>query len=352
MFTLGCLLRIGSLPALDFASEIEIESSWQKLTDTATITLPRKIKVADGRQLPDLIRVGDPVSIQYGYDGALRTEFTGFVSELKPGTPFQIKCEDQMWALKRTTFSKSWTSVSLRTVLAYIRDHTTLDFDLNLLGEQELGKYQLNQATGAQVFDDLKKRFGVHVFFRQGVLHAGNPYKQLNPTTHRYGFRQNIIDADLAYTRAEDVALHFRATSVQADGKKIQVDYDQATDSFFGKVPVKHHKGDPKPAPGTTAAGSGLGAGQLRTLVAAPRLTLAQLKAWVKEWAALNHYTGYRGGLTGFGVPVAEHGDVASLSDPDYPERAGAYYIDAVSKTFGQGGSRRKLKLGPKVPHA
>ena len=351
MFALCCLLTIGSLPALDFVHEIEIESSWQKFTDTATITLPRKIKAASGKQLPDLIRVGDAVTIQYGYDGNLRTEFTGFVSELKPGTPFQIKCEDQMWALKRATFSQSWRSVSLRTLLTYIRDHTTLDFDLNLLGKQELGKYQINQATGAQVFEDLKKRFGVSVWFRQGVLCAGNPYA-VSATTHRYAFRQNIIDADLAYTQAEDVALHFRATSVQADGKKIQVDYDPATDSFYTKVPTKAHKGDPKPAPGATAASQGLGKGELRTLVAAPNLTAAQLRDWVRGWANQHQYTGYRGGLTGFGVPLVEHGDIARVEDPDYPERAGAYYIDSVTKAFGINGSRRRAKLGPKVPNS
>lgn len=351
MFVLGCLLTIGSLPALTFVHEVEIESAWAKLTDTATITLPRKIKVADGRQLPDLIRVGDPVTIQYGYDGQLRTEFTGFVSELKPGTPWQVVCQDAMWALKRATFSKSWRSVSLRELLTYIRDHTTLDFDIHLLGEQQLGKYQINQATGAQVFDDLKKRFGVCVFFRQGVLCAGKPYDPATAARHGYGFRRNIIEADLAYSQAEDVALHFRATSVQPDGKKIQVDYDSTTDSFYAKVPVKHHKGDPKPSPGATAASSGLGKGELRTLIAAPGLGVAQLQAWVREWANQHQYTGYRGELTGFGVPLAEHGDVATLTDLDYPERAGAYYIDAVTKTFGVNGSRRKLKLGPKLPN-
>lgn len=349
MFTLSCLLTIGSLPALNFCHEISIESAWAKLTDTATITLPRKVKVVGSKQLPDLISVGDAVTIQYGYDGKLRTEFTGYVSELKPGTPFQIKCEDQMWALKRATFSQSWRSVSLSQVLTYIRDHTTLDFDIHLLGEQQLGKYQINQATGAQVFDDLRKRYGVHVFFRQGVLWASKPYEKDTAPRHTYGFRQNIIEADLTYSKAEDIAVHFRAVSVQASGHKIQVDYDVLSGTFSTKVPVKHHKGDPKPAPGATAASSGLASGQLRTLNAGYGLTAAQLQAWVKQWADEHQYTGYRGGLTSFGVPTAEHGDIATITDPDYPERAGSYFIESVTKTFGVNGSRRNLKLGPKA---
>jgi hypothetical protein len=348
MLALTCDIRVGAL-AFDFVHEVVIESAWAKFTDTATITLPRKVKVVGSRLLPDVVRVGDDVRIRYGYDGTLRTEFTGYVSELKPGTPFVIKCEDQMWALKRATFSKSWRDVSLRQLLEYIRGAIGLDFELHLLGEQHLGKYQINQATGAQVFDDLKKRFGVCCFFRQGVLWASKPYDLATAATHRYGFTRNIIESELAYTQAEDVAEHFRATSVQRDGKKIQVDYDTVSGTFAAKVPVRHHKGDPKATPGASATGSGVASGQLRTLNAGFGLSEAQLQAWVKEWAQQHHYTGYRGGLTGFGLPAAEHGDVATITDPDYPERAGAYFIDAVTKTFGVSGSRRKLKLGPKA---
>lgn len=341
MFTLTCLLTIGSLPPLNFVHEISIESAWAKFTDTATITLPRKLKVSGGQPLPDLISVGDAVRIQYGYDGTLRTEFTGYVSELKPGTPFQVKCEDQMWALKRQALpSKSWRTVSLLELLTYIRDQAGLRFDIRELGGLTVGKYLINQATGAQVFDDLKKRFGLNCFFRAGVLVAGQPYDQATATTYAYGFRQNIIDSDLAYTNAADVALHFRATSTQPNGQKIQVDAS-------GVVKTKKVKGDATAL--VTALSGGLKKGELRTLTGPPGLNAAQLLAWVGQEAARLRFDGYRGGLTSFGVPTAEHGDIAHITDPDYPEREGRYYIDSVTKTFGVNGSRRALKLGPRA---
>ena len=318
-----------------------MESAWAKFTDTATITLPRKVKVVNQGQLPDLIAVGDAVTIQYGYDGNLRTEFTGYVSELKPGTPFQIKCEDQMWALKRLTLpSKSWRSVSLRELMEYIRAQSGLSYELRLIGELTVGKYQINQATGAQVFDDLKKRFGLSCFFRAGILWASQPYDKTSATRYTYGFRQNIIDSDLAYTKAEDVALHFRATSTQPDGKKITVDAS-------GVVKTKKVKG----ATGVTvsALSAGIAKGELRTLNAPPGLNAAQVLAWVQREANRLQFDGYRGGLTSFGIPAAEHGDIAVITDPDYPERRGSYFIDAVTKSFGVNGSRRKLKLGPKA---
>jgi hypothetical protein len=340
MLTLICDIRVGALQ-FDFCHEVEIESAWAKFTDTATITLPRKVKVVGAGQLPDLIAVGDAVSIRYGYDGTLRTEFTGYVSELKPGTPFQIKCEDQMWALKRLALpSKSWRSVTLRELLTYIRDQSGLSFNIRELGSLTVGKYLINQATGAQVFDDLKKRFGLNCFFRAGVLVAGKPYDAATAAKYRYAFRENVIESDLAYTNAEDVALHFRATSTQNDGKKVQVDAS-------GVVKTKKVKGDNTAT--VSALSGGISKGELRTLIAPPGLSSSQLLAWVQQEAARLRFDGYRGGLTSFGIPTAEHGDVAIITDPDYPERAGAYYIDSVTKTFGVNGSRRKLKLGPKA---
>ena len=334
-------LTIGSLPVIDFVHEVAVESAWAKFTDTATITLPRKVKVVANGQLPDLISVGDAVTIQYGYDGRLRTEFAGYVSELKPGAPFVVKCEDAMWLLKRQALpSISWRSVSLLELLTYVRDQAGLSFEIKELGSLTVGKYLINQATGAQVFDDLKKRFGLCCFFRQGVLWAGKPYDAASAARHTYAFRGNIIDSDLAYTRAADVALHFQATSTQPNGKKVQVDAS-------GVVKTKQAKGDTTAL--VTALSAGISKGELRTLIGPPGLTAAQLLAWVNQEAARLRFDGYRGGLTGFGVPLAEHGDIATILDPDYPERAGAYYIDSVTKTFGVNGSRRQLKLGPKA---
>ena len=67
---------------------------------------------------------------------------------------------------------------------------------------------------------------------------------------------------------------------------------------------------------------------------------------------------GYRGGMTTFGYPQCEHGDVANLSGTSTPliigesslqDHDGAYFIDEVHKTFGMGGYRRIVTLGPKA---
>jgi hypothetical protein len=341
-------IQIGSLPALNFVHELKIESTWQRFTDTCSITLPRNVQAIQAgtvRQLPDLFSVGDPVQVSYGYDGNIRPEFAGYVSAIKPGTPFVLECEDAMWLLKRRQLSNSWRSVTLHQLLQYVLDANGLSFPILELGELTLGKYTINKATGAQIFDSLKSQFGIRCFFRNGTLVAGDPYQlHGNPTTHKLGFGQNIIDSDLTYTRAEDIALHFQGISYLKGGGKIVVDEGGAVKQ--GKP--KHKKGDP-PLPASQVVNSfSHGTGELRT-ISAVGLNEAQLRAFVASEAKRLRFDGYRGSVTSFGVPATEHGDIALITDPAYPERAGRYSIDKVVKTFGVGGSRRITTLGPKA---
>lgn len=340
-------IQIGSLQPIDFVHQLEIKSTWQKFTDTCTITMPRKIRVLQAgavKDLPDLISVGDQVSISYGYDGELRPEFSGYVSAIKPGAPFQIECEDQMWLLKRKPMSKAFRAVTLRQLLQYVLEENELgSIKIHELGELSLGKYTITKATGAQVFDALKSQFGIRCFFRQGVLVAGDPYQATgNPVEHKYCFsgqKGNIISSDLAYTLADDVAIRFHGISYLKGGKKIEVDEGGSTKT--GKL-----KGETGQT--VNAFSKGVPAGELRT-ISAIGLNEAQLRAFVQSEAKRLRFDGYKGGLTSFGLPAAEHGDIAVLSDPDYPEREGSYFIDEVVKTFGVGGSRRVIKLGPKA---
>jgi hypothetical protein len=150
-----------------------------------------------------------------------------------------------------------------------------------------------------------------------------------------------VIESDLVFSRATDVAIHFRAVSTQTNGQKLQVDKS-------GIVKAKKVPGSTGVV--VTALSTGIAKGELRTLNAPPGLNKAQLTAWLTKQASLLQFDGYRGGLTSFNLPTAEHGDIATITDPDYAERSGRYFIDSVKKTWGVNGSRRIIKLGPKVP--
>ncbi|GGF22220.1 hypothetical protein [Hymenobacter cavernae] len=322
MLRLTCKILIGSL-SLDFVNDIQIESSWQNLTDTCIIRLPRKVQVLRTGLLPDVVKVGDRVVVQYGYDDALRTEFTGYVVGVKTGPPAEIQCEDDMWLLKRKPLTKSWRSISLQGLLEYVRKESGHSFEIQTLGESSLGKFTLNQTTGAQALDALRKDYGIRCFFRGGVLIAGDPYKAKDKAPkHILAFRHNVISNDLQYVRAQDVRIKVRAIS-HVEGKK------------HGRKRIVKEFGDVLD-------------GELRTLNFVG-VAEKDLEARGKAELARLRFDGYRGTLTTFGVPLVEHGDVVVIQDPDYPEREGSFSVDKVIKSFGTGGSRRNITLGPKA---
>lgn len=324
MLKLTCRLVIGALAPLTFVSDLSIDSSWKELTDTCTIRLPRRALLVGARSLPDAVQVGDRVQVQYGYDGALRTEFAGYVVGVKTGPPAEIQCEDEMYLLKRKPLTKAWGAVSLDTLLRYVRDQNGLTFDIQALGAADLGKFTINQATGAQVLDALRKDYGIRCFFRGGVLIAGDPYKATSTApVHVLAFRQNVVSNDLQYVRAQDVRLKVRAISHvpgkrKGTRKRLKAEFGDVLD------------------------------GELRTLNFVG-VGQADLEQRAKQELARLRFDGYRGTLTTFGVPAVEHGDVVEIRDPDYPERTGRFSVDKVSKSFGTGGSRRVITLGPKA---
>jgi hypothetical protein len=322
MLRLNSHIVIGGL-VLDFVTDVAIESSWKDLTDTCTLRFPRKVLVLGSQLLPDVVKVGDRVEVRYGYDGALRTEFTGYVVGIKTGPPVEIQCEDDMYLLKRKPMTTAWRSVTLQQVLEYVRAQHGLSFPIQVLGTAELGKFTISQATGAQVFDALRKDYGIRCFFREGTLVAGDPYKaRATAPRHKLAMQANVVSHDLQYVRAQDVRLKVRAISHIEGAKK-------------GRKRIVKEFGD-------------LLDGELRTLnfVGVPEAEL--VKRGEAELKRLR-FDGYRGTLTTFGIPLVEHGDVVTIQDSNYPEREGDFAVDKVSKSFGTGGSRRVITLGPKA---
>ncbi|GAA4349788.1 hypothetical protein GCM10023185_06800 [Hymenobacter saemangeumensis] len=322
MLRLTCHITLGAYE-LNFVNEVTIESSWKDLTDTCTVRLPRKVLVNGRQLLPDVVKVGDRVVVRYGYDGQLRTEFSGYVVGVKTGPPVEIQCEDDMYLLKRKPMTKSWRSVTLQALLEYVRAQHGLSFPIQVLGATNLGKFTIDQATGAQVFDALRKDYGIRCFFREGMLVAGDPYKaRATAPKHRVVMQGNVVSHDLQYVRAQDVRIKVRAISHIEGAKK-------------GRKRIVKEFGD-------------ILDGELRTLnfVGVPE---SELVARGKAELARLRFDGYRGTVTTFGIPLVEHGDVVTIIDGSYPERDGDFAVDKVSKSFGTGGSRRTITLGPKA---
>jgi|GEM_PF-183071 len=343
-----CAITIGQL-TLNFVHELHIVSSWRDLTDTCTIELPRNLRVrAQGAAAPtnleDVVRVGDAVRVAYGYGPSpippddpaqLRTEFVGFVTELKPGPPIKIVCQDEMYFLKKVSLpAKSWKQVTTYEVAEYVRKYSKRTFSVCLLGDQpvSLGAFYIEKETGASVFKRLANDYQLHCFFRDSELIIGDPYQARAGTTvrHQLKFGQNIISNTLQYVDAADVQVQVYAKSLLKNAKK---------NRGFVEVTVPAPSTDPDAPRGEVRNYTFVG------------LTEPQLRARATAILARLKYTGYAGTLTTFGAPTIEHGDEVRLDDTTaaYPKGGATFSVDKVEKTFGASGSRRIVTLGPLI---
>lgn len=318
-----CKISIGTQIELNFVTDITIESSFKNFTDTAEIKIPRKIRIAgepDG--IKKYIKQGDQVKIELGYDGNLNTEFEGFVSSLKPNIPISILCEDYMYQLKRVKVSNSWKEVTLQDYVGYLVNQYNASGRPQITFECEstsvIGAFILDNVSVARSLEILKETTGFVAFFRSNRLYVGFPYKFDTGRKEKYKFGQNVAASNLEYRLTEDVVLNVTATAFKKDGTKISVNV-----------------GDPD--------------GDKRTLTYYNITDVDQLKAQAENELNQLKKTGYRGSITGFGIPFVQHGDIATIINDEYPEREGDYLIDKTTVNFGVDGFRRISELGKSV---
>lgn len=312
MRQLTCDIRIGKFQFY-FVNEVQISSTWKKLTDAATVVLPRNLKWKD-RYLKDEIKKGDRVEIYLGYDFDFNLEFSGYVSNLRNGVPVVIECEDEMWQLKQNSVTKTWRSVRLPQM---IQDIVPKGTKVNVL-DADLGPFRINQVSVAKVLEKLKERYGFCSFFRDGVLYVGYPYGQVAAKRGAFTFEDTIINNRLEYRKSDDVKIKVKAVSMLPGGSKIE----QVIGPADGELHSLHFY----------------------------NLSAAQLKISAQEEAKRLQYEGWKGDMESYGDPYLQHSDIADLNSIEYQERKGSYLIDEVRTRFGvNGGFKRNYRLGPKV---
>lgn len=296
--------------------EVKINSSYENLTDTATITIPQKLSFKGTAVAGDggVFKVGDTVKIYLGYDFENTLVFSGFVTAIKPGKPVVISCEDQMYALKKNAISKSWTeAVTLQQFLEEI----VPDYPVHCVGAN-LGKPRMN-GTPAGKLNELNRDYSMKSFFRDGTLYVGLAYwldlQNTNPP--KFGFNTNIITHDLQWQRLEDVKVKVKAISVLPDNSKLE---EVVGDSD----------------------------GALRTLTYY-NMNKKDLREAATRDLQRFRFSGVKGSFKTFGTPVVFHGDRIELIDPAVKDRNGLYIVKSVERTFGVSGYRQNIELEAKV---
>lgn len=291
-------------------SECKIESSWRSLTDTAEITIPRKVKDFDRLKVSEWFREGDPVEIWLGYDRKLSLEFQGYVKKVPAGIPLIIACEDEMYKLKRSTVSVSKKDCTLKQLLKEIAPDYKVVCD-----DSRLGNVRFSKMSPSQILDELQKN-GIYCWFEGKELHAfGTSKSDVDPVeilverTAAESLKQREIEKTLVIM-----------SLIRKKGKKLRVEV-----------------GDKQAGKRITREISGI------------ELSEAELKRDAEKLYELSKQPGLDGDLTLWGVPRVQHGYRMNLKSILYPEKNGTYYIDAVTKTFSPQGYRQVCKLGLKA---
>ncbi|WP_394749480.1 hypothetical protein [Spongiimicrobium salis] len=321
---LNCRISIGPVGFLSIA-EVEIESSWRNFTDRAKIKLPRAMSyLDDGRPkkmtvpIRELIKTGDAVTIELGYNGSYVSEFTGYISRSpRPSFPYELECEDEMWQLKRERVSISMPRATIREILEAVAPGYEIDCP-----DEVYGKISLKDTTPLKVFDHLRKTAGLYTFFRGSRLVSGLVHSdpKISDTVANYVFGKNIINDRLQFISGTDIRTIIYATATAPNGVVTRASVGETG----GNVIRRNLQGS---------------------------YTKKQLEAQLlREYEQLRTTGGYDGELISFGFPYVVHGQTVRIKDDLYEQRDSEHFVDEVGVTFGPTtGYRRTMRISSAI---
>lgn len=298
-------------------TSVEIDSSWDSLTDRCTITFPRKVSWK-GRGLATgtnpILKREQPLVVSLGYNDKNTEVFWGFVREVSAEIPVRVECEDAMYLLKKREITKSYRSVSLETLIADIIGN---EVEYKVMISTDLGQFRISKATPAKVLEYLREHYFIRSFFRGGILYVGLAIVPELQRERKIRFDRNVISHNLEYRQKEDIRLLLKAVIIQPGNKREEVEVGEKD----GEQRTFHYY----------------------------NISASAAKKRLEQEAERLMYTGYRGSFTTFGSPDFRHGDIVDIVDPVFPDREGRYLAKAVKTTFGEGGYRQEITLESKV---
>ena len=295
-------------------NSVRVESSWQLLTDTATITLAKNVEDFNRYAIKEVFKPGDAVTIQLGANGTLTQYFVGYIKNVSADVPITIELEDEMYNLKRTPVNISLRQATLPQLLNAI---SPVKVDAE---EYQLGNVRFAKMTVAGVLQKLKEEYGIYSYIKNGVLVSGKIYdddKEMKPLS--VVIERQAVGDNLQYKEAEDINIRLEAVSTMPDGTKISVTV-----------------GDEN--------------GQSRKLAFYNIKDKAELEKQAKKSLELYKYSGFRGEVELFGFEPIVHGQIIALKSDLYPEREGEHFVDRTTVEFDDTPKFRiKAELGKRA---
>jgi ribosomal protein S17 len=320
---MNCLVTIGKVET-QFVTSISTKESFTELANTAVVVLPREYRSAkiagktesfERKNIKDLIKVNDTVTIKCGYDDRLQTVFEGYVKKISADIPLRIELEDEMFKLRKSTFKESFKQIKLLELLQKIAP----GYEYDVIDNINLGKFIIENSSAFEVLSALRKDYLMYASFKGKKLIVGFPVDFKPQKTHVFNVDYMRSSSSLEFVSKEELKLEIKAISNNSDGTKEVV----------------------------TVGESG---GSSRTLNFANK-SKTELEDLAKKSLESLNFDGYEGSFDAIGEPFVSVGDAVIIKDNNYPnsQREGKYLVESVERTFEPGGYKQTIKLSLKL---
>lgn len=322
MYKMDYDIRIGDYEVKGI-EKVNIKTSQELLSNICMITVPGMVRGIP-LDVEKRIQRGDRVSVRLGYDGDLKTEFTGYLKAIYPNSPMRLECEDSMYLLRKDVKPRVLTNVTVKQIVDYVLSEvnpqiaTPFVYTSGLEG-YKFDRFVINVATGYEVLDKLRQETGLMIYSRGNEIKSHLAFLEGLGNVVTYDFERNIEDTNnLEYVRQEDVRLRVKIVGRTDKGGKMSAEVG--------------------PEGGTILT--------FQRPTVSDRDTLEEM---AKAEIAKRSYDGYRGGIRSWLLPYCEVGYTAKVVNRLYPEREGSYYVQAVEVDFSAAGGVRLVDLGKRL---
>lgn len=324
MFVLKTRVKIGNY-SMDSIHSVKIKKSVHDYIDTCEIKIPATSRlkqngkfITNSTDTAKLIKEGDAVIVEAGYNDELKIEFVGFVRRVNLTTPCSIECEGYSWELRNKVMLWSKKETTLRELLEFIIEDTGITLSKDI-PDVPIKPMYIKEQNGIEVLKWIKDKQFLSAYFIGSELYVGLQEATQLDKAVKYKLGWNTIKDDQLKFRHED--------EVKVRVKAIYKDKE-------GKLQSKEF-GDQN--------------GLMRTVTFGRIDDIKLLEEMAFKKAKEFRYSGYEGKITTFLQPYCQHGYKAILIDEKYNEREGEYIVETVDTSISTSGGRRTVEIGKRV---
>lgn len=316
--------------------EVRIKRGLHSYSEWASIKIPFVANVVTGKRstpalvsMITLVKDGDAVEVQLGYNGDLITEFKGFVKRRnKLVDMLEIECEGYVRKLRlNVDITKNFTKTSAKELLQLACKGTGITVQCPV--DFPLSGIKLLHADGCKIIDHIKKCSEgiINVFFiKPDVLWCGLVYTPYLAGTHvfslptvKYRIGWNTASANNLKERVPSEPVQVIINGISVTGDSVRTDAKDKTAARTEKMYLNNVPDQ------------------------------AILKKFAQEKVNQMNYTGYEGTLMAFLQPLCEPGYLAYVLDNQNQERTAYYLVESTEVIFGVNGGFRNVEVGPKL---